>query len=58
MSQDIFKLYHLEYNNINKIEVFNGINSASASASTSANDEIFDTEELEEVTDKGVFNTL
>lgn len=48
MSQDVFKIYHLEYNNINKIDVFNGINGEIDK------DDVFDREELEEITDKNI----
>ena len=45
MSQDTFKIYHLEYNNINKIEIYNG---------TNGKDGVFDSDELEEITDKNI----
>ena len=48
MSQDTFKIYHLEYNNINKIDIFNGTNDKSDKNG------VFDAEELEEITDKNI----
>ena len=49
MSQDTFKIYHLEYNNnIYKIDIFNGTNDKSDKNG------VFDAEELEEITDKNI----